>query len=126
LLVLVVDDDADARELLVTILKQCKAEVAVASSADDAIKILDQLEPNVIISDVEMPREDGYGFIRRVRALEDGRKRKIPAAALTAHARVEDRQRALFAGFQTHIAKPVEPAELVAVIASLTGRTRGC
>lgn len=126
LLVLVVDDDADARELLVTILKQCKAEVAAAGSADEAIKMLAQLEPDVIVSDVEMPKEDGYGFIRRVRAMEDAGKKKIPAAALTAHARVEDRQRALFAGFQTHIAKPVEPCELVAVIASLAGRTRGC
>lgn len=121
--VLVVDDDTDARELLFTILKQCGAEVKIAGSADEAIRILDEVEPDVIVSDVEMPRVDGYSFIRKVRSMDDTRKRRIPAAALTAHARVEDRQRALFAGFQAHIAKPVEPAELVAVIASLTGRT---
>lgn len=124
LLVMVVDDDADARELLVTILKQCKAEVAVAGSAAEALRMLEELEPGVIVSDVEMPEEDGYGFIRKVRAMNDDSKRKIPAVALTAHARVEDRQRALFAGFQTHIAKPVEPSELIAVIASLSGRIR--
>jgi len=123
LLVLIVDDDTDARELLFTILKQCGAEVAVAGSADEAIEMLGQLEPDAIISDVEMPGEDGYSFIRRVRSMDDADSKKIPAAALTAHARVEDRQRALFAGFQAHIAKPVEPSELVAVIASLTERT---
>jgi len=120
LTVLVVDDDADARELLTAILEHHSAKVVTASSAGEAYQTLESLRPDVIISDVGMPGEDGYSLIRNVR-LKEARERHgwKPAIALTAHARVEDRLRALSAGYQAHVAKPVEPAELVAVIASL-------
>ena len=118
--VLVVDDDADARELLRAILEQRGAHVTTAASAAQAYETLEWLKPDVIISDIGMPGEDGYSLIRNVR-LKEARERDgwKPAIALTAHARVEDRLRALSAGYQAHVAKPVEPAELVAVIASL-------
>jgi PAS domain S-box-containing protein len=118
--VLVVDDDADARELLSAILEHRSAQVTTAASAAQAYETLEWLKPDVIISDIGMPGEDGYSLIRNVR-LKEARERHgwTPAVALTAHARVEDRLRALSAGYQAHVAKPVEPAELVAVIASL-------
>ena len=77
----------------------------------------------MLISDIGMPEEDGYSLIRKVRGAESGLGERIPAIALTAYARVEDRVRALHAGFQVHVPKPVEPVELIAVVASLTGRT---
>jgi PAS domain S-box-containing protein len=119
--VLVVDDEPDARALLVTILESCKARVTAVASARAALKRLRKEPPDVLISDIGMPDEDGYALIRQVRALEpDGRK--LPAVALTAYARLEDRTRVLMAGFQTHIGKPVEPVELLAVVASLLNR----
>jgi PAS domain S-box-containing protein len=120
--VLVVDDEADARQLLVAVLAQCKAEVTTVASVAEALEALEQLRPDVLVSDIEMPGEDGYSLIRKLRAMEAERGGHIPAAALTAHARVEDRMRALSAGYEMHVAKPVEPAELVMVIASLAGR----
>ena len=117
--VLVLDDEADARGLLKVILEECKAEVTTVASAAEAYETLERLNPDVIVSDIGMPVEDGYSFMRNVRAREVGAQRRIPAVALTAHARVEDRLRALSAGYQVHVAKPIEPAELVAVIASL-------
>jgi PAS domain S-box-containing protein len=118
--ILVVDDEADARDLLTVILEERKAEVTTVASPAEAYETLEWLKPDVIISDIGMPGEDGYTFIRNVR-VKEARERQgwRPAIALTAHARVEDRLRALSAGFQAHVAKPVEPAELVAVIASL-------
>ena len=118
--ILVVDDEADARELLKVILETRKAEVTTVASAAEAYETLEWLRPDVIISDIGMPGEDGYSLIRNVR-LKEAQKRQgwKPAIALTAHARVEDRLRALSAGYQAHVAKPVEPTELVAVIASL-------
>lgn len=118
--ILVVDDEADARDLLTTILEECQAQVTTAASPTEAYETLEWLRPDVIISDIGMPGEDGYSFIRNVR-IKEARERQgwRPAVALTAHARVEDRLRALSAGYQAHVAKPVEPAELVAVIASL-------
>ena len=80
--------------------------------------------PDVILSDIEMPDEDGYTFIRRVRALSRAQGGEVPAAALTAYARTEDRMQALLSGFQLHLPKPVQPVELAAVVASLAGRTR--
>jgi PAS domain S-box-containing protein len=120
LAVLVVDDDPDARDLLKAILEERKAQVTTVASAAEAYETIEWLRPNVIISDIGMPGEDGYSLIRNVR-LKEARDRQgwKPAIALTAHARVEDRLRALSAGYQAHVAKPVEPAELVAVIASL-------
>ncbi|MDT7603978.1 MAG: hypothetical protein QOF61_1975, partial [Acidobacteriota bacterium] len=120
--VLVVEDDADSRELLMTVLKQCHAEVVAVAGADAAMRALEGWRADVIVSDIEMPGEDGYSLLRRLRQLPAERGGEIPAAALTAYARPEDRMRALMAGFQIHIPKPVEPAELVAVVASLAGR----
>ena len=122
--VLVLDDEADARGLLKVILEECQAEVTTVASAAEAYETLEWLSPDVIISDIGMPFEDGYSFMRKVRAREAGTQNRIPAVALTAHARMEDRLRALSAGYQVHVAKPIEPAELVAVIASLLGPKR--
>jgi PAS domain S-box len=119
--VLVLDDEADARGLLKVILEECQAEVTTVASAAEAYKTLEGLSPDVIISNIGMPFEDGYTFMRNVRAKEAGTQSRIPAVALTAHARVEDRLRALSAGYQVHV---IEPAELVAVIASLLGPKR--
>jgi PAS domain S-box-containing protein len=120
--VLLVEDEPDSREMLVVVLTQCRAEVRAVSNAADALSQLEQWLPDVLISDIEMPGEDGYALIRKVRGLPPERGGRIPAAALTAYARAEDRMRALLAGFQLHVPKPVEPAELAAVIASLAGR----
>ncbi|HKY06151.1 MAG TPA: ATP-binding protein, partial [Blastocatellia bacterium] len=121
--VLVVDDDADARELLSVILGQCGALVTPVGSVAEALDEIEKVRPNILLSDIEMPDEDGYLLIRRLREREQKNGFRIPAAALTAHARVEDRMRALSAGFDTHVAKPVEPVELITVIASLARRT---
>jgi signal transduction histidine kinase/ActR/RegA family two-component response regulator len=125
--ILVVDDEADTRALLIYALEASGAEVVAAASADEAISALTKslIPMDVLISDIGMPDEDGYTLLRRVRALEKEQGGKIPAVALTAYARTEDRRAALLAGFQFHIAKPVEPGELIAVIANLTGRTGG-
>ena len=120
--VLVVEDEPDGRRLLATILGRCHAEVLTVASAAEALDALERLSLDVLISDIEMPGEDGYSLIRKVRAKKDSLYRRIPAAALTAHAAVADRMRALSAGFDIHLPKPVEPAELVAVIASLASR----
>jgi PAS domain S-box-containing protein len=119
---LVVDDERDTRELLVLMLSGFGAEVESCASAVEALDLIARAKPDVIISDIEMPGEDGYDFIRRVRKLDARRARNTPAVALTAYARAEDRMRALAAGFQMHVSKPVEPAELAVVIASLAER----
>ena len=120
--VLVVDDEADTRELLSVGVGRCGAEVVTAGSAREALEVIEGGRPDLLISDIGMPGEDGYELIRKVRALPAGRGGKIPAIALTAYARTEDRLRALRAGYQSHIAKPVELAELLAVMASLVRR----
>ncbi|QDV38218.1 PAS domain S-box protein [Tautonia plasticadhaerens] len=119
--VLVLDDEPDARQIIRRVLSECEAEVALASSAAEALELVEGFRPDVIVSDIGMPDQDGYDFMRQVR--EKRNFRDLPAAALTAFARPEDRKQALLAGFQTHVAKPVDPAELVAVVASLAGRT---
>jgi PAS domain S-box-containing protein len=119
--VLVVDDEPDAQQVIRRVLEACKAEVALATSATAALELLGPFRPDVIVSDIGMPEQDGYDLIRQVRARYSAKQ--IPAAALTAFARTEERKRALLAGFQTHIAKPVDPAELTAAVASLAGRT---
>jgi CheY-like chemotaxis protein len=121
--ILVVDDDADTRDMVSAILKSQGAQVDVAGSAADALAALPGARPDILVSDVEMPGQDGYELIRKVRRLSAEAGGKVPAAALTAYARPEDRMRALMAGFQIHVPKPVQPAELVAVVASLAGRT---
>jgi signal transduction histidine kinase len=120
--VVAVDDDADARKLLEVVLTHSEAEVTVVATAAEAVEAVRRLRPDVLLSDIEMPGEDGYSLITRVRALGPEEGGNTPAAALTAYARVEDRTRALRAGFQQHLPKPVEPAELVAVVANLAGR----
>jgi CheY-like chemotaxis protein len=120
--VLVVDDEPGARELLLTILTHSGAEVATGSSASEALAELARFKPDVLISDIEMPAQDGYSLIRQLRLLEDDLGQRIRAVALTAHARTEDRLQAFAAGFDTHVSKPVEPAELVTVVASLARR----
>ena len=121
--VLVVDDEADGLELLRTILAQCGAQVTVAANAREALEALAQAPFDVLVSDIRMPEEDGYALLRKVRALDPERGGRIPALALTAYTRIEDREAALSAGFQRHAAKPIEPAELAAAVASLAGRT---
>jgi CheY-like chemotaxis protein len=120
--VLVVDDEADTRELIGEVLKECGSEVITSRSAAEALVALEQHQPDVLISDLGMPDEDGYSLISKIRALPSERGGQIPAAALTAYARVEDRLRVLRSGFQFHLPKPVDSAELVTVVASLAGR----
>jgi CheY-like chemotaxis protein len=121
--VLVVDDEPDARALLRRLLEDCQATVFGAGSAEEAALIVESKRPDVIVSDIGMPGEDGYTLIHRVRSLPANRGGNTPAVALTAYARSEDRVTAILAGFQHHISKPVEPAELIAVVASAANRT---
>jgi len=122
--VLVVDDEVDTRELLTVILRQSGAEVRAVSSTSQGIEVFKEWRPDVLVSDIGMPERDGYELIHELRALKPEQGRDTPAIALTAYARSEDRLKALRSGFQSHVAKPVEPAELVATIAGLA-RTYG-
>jgi PAS domain S-box-containing protein len=117
--ILIVDDEEDARELLVAVLEKCGAVVASAGGAAEALEKIRSEKPDVLVSDIGMPVEDGYSLIRKVRALGYESGANIPAAALTAYARAEDRRKALDAGYMMHVPKPVEPAELVSVVANL-------
>ena len=117
--VLVVDDEVDTREWIVTILKQSGAEAKAVGSVGEALEALENFKPDVLVSDIGMPGEDGYTLIRKIRQLEPETGGRIPAVALTGYARVEDYRAALAAGFQLHVAKPIRAAELIAVIASL-------
>jgi signal transduction histidine kinase/DNA-binding response OmpR family regulator len=120
--VLVVDDEPDARELIKRLLAESRAKVFVAGSVPEALSLLDRQIFHVMVSDIGMPDQDGYDLIREIRARGHASK-DLPAVALTAFARIEDRRRAMLAGFQVHISKPVDPDELTAVVASLVGRT---
>ncbi len=122
--VLVVDDEPDARELIRRVLAGSGARVVVAGSASEALDQIEEGQFDLLVSDIGLPETDGYDLIRQVRA-RGIPARDLPAAALTAFARSEDRRRALLAGFQVHVSKPVDPDELVAVVASLVGRTGG-
>ena len=117
--VLVVDDEPDTRELLLVLLTQYGASVRTANSAAEALEELGSWRADVLVSDIGLPREDGYAFIRKVRSLAPEAGGQIPAIALTAHASPEDRIRAISGGYQRYVRKPVEPAELVALVASL-------
>jgi CheY-like chemotaxis protein len=123
--VLVVDDEPDALALVTRLLEHCDARVTTATTAAEAMEKLQLEQPDVLVSDVGMPNEDGYAFIRRVRLLPRERGGAVPAIALTAYARAEDRMKAIRAGFQMHVPKPVEPAELITMVASLAGRSGG-
>lgn len=117
--ILVVEDEDDARELLLHVLGPCKIHALTAASVSEALAKVESERPDIIVSDIGLPEEDGYAFIRKLRALPPNRGGRTPAIALTAYARVEDRTKALASGFNTHVPKPVEPAELVAALASL-------
>jgi PAS domain S-box-containing protein len=121
--VLVVDDDRDGLDLLSVVLTNAGAETRTSVSVAAALETLEQWPADVVVSDVEMPEEDGYALVRRLRALDARRARRTPTVALTAHGRAEDRRAALAAGFNLHLAKPIDPVELVLVIANLLGRT---
>ncbi len=123
--ILVVDDELDAREMVRRILSDHGAAVKVAASAAEALQLFPLVRPHVFITDIGMPEEDGYSAIRKVRELSPNEGGAVPAIALTAFARAEDREHALTGGFQTHLAKPVEPSELVAAVANLAGRSLG-
>jgi CheY-like chemotaxis protein len=120
--VLVVEDEPDARNLLSLTLMSYEAEVRDCASAAEALQILDEWRPDVLVSDIGMPVEDGYELMRKVRAREPERGGLVPALALTAYARAEDARLALEAGYQAHVPKPVDPDELATVVASLAGR----
>ncbi len=119
--VLLVEDNPDTLDMLRFIFDESGAEVIAATSVDEALDALDRFSPDALVSDIAIPERDGYDLIREVRAREPERGGKIPAVAVTAYARAEDRVRALAAGFQMHVAKPIDPDELIAVVASLTG-----
>jgi CheY-like chemotaxis protein len=120
--ILIVDDELDALEYFSAVLRHCGGEVVAVTSAREALAALDQSVPDVLISDIGMPGEDGYALIQKVRARPAERGGRVPAVALTAYARSEDRMRALAAGFQMHLPKPCEPQELTMIVASLGGR----
>jgi len=120
--ILIVEDDADTREMLKTILERCGATVTAAESSNAALAEISHRIPDVLISDIGMPGESGYELIKKIRSLDPDLGGRVPAVALTAYAGAADRRRALLAGFQTHLAKPVEPDELLAVVASLSNQ----
>ena len=119
---LVVEDDDDARALVEKVLESQGATVKTVPSAREALDVLGKDRVDVLLSDIEMPGTDGYELIRELRQRPSQQGGSVPAAALTAYARTEDRLRALRAGFQLHLAKPVQPSELVTVVASLAAR----
>ena len=121
--ILVVDDEQDTRELIRELLADAGARVDAAASADGAMRLLRAARYDALVSDIGMPGEDGYSLLRRLRAMGPGQGGATPAVALTAYAAPEDRLRALQAGFGMHLAKPVDPAELLASIADLVLRS---
>lgn len=122
--VLVVDDERDTRDFLRTALERCGARVRLAASAREALLLFAERPPQLLVSDIGMPEEDGYSLIQKVRRLAPEAGGEIPAVAITAYARSEDRTRALRSGFNNHVPKPVEPVELLAVIAAVSQRVR--
>ena len=120
--ILVIDDEPDARALVKRLLEDCDALVTSTGSVNEAVRLIETGNFDVLVSDIGMPGEDGYSLIRRVRQLDKGKGGDIPAIALTAYARAEDRVKAVAAGFQMHVAKPVEPVELVTMVAGVAGR----
>jgi CheY-like chemotaxis protein len=120
--VVLVDDDPDAVELAATILRGAGANVHTCRSAAEALDAVQAWRPDVLVSDIEMPGEDGYALIRRVRTLPAGEGGTTPAIALTAYGRTQDRALSLAAGYSMHVPKPVDPGELTAIVASLAGR----
>ena len=122
--VLVIENEPDSRDLFTLLLQESGADVTAAASAGEALALLDTRTVDVIVADIGLPDEDGYAFIRQVRAREAGGPHHVPALALTAYARAEDRDRALASGYQMHVAKPVEPDQFIAAVASLARHAR--
>ncbi len=120
--ILVVDDEADSRDLVSAILTRCGSEVQCCESAEEALKSFRSWKPDLLVSDIGMPNEDGYDLIKKLRKQRLKLAKEIPAIALTAYATDDDRARTLAAGFQLHIAKPIEPKALVRSIAGAVGR----
>jgi CheY-like chemotaxis protein len=120
--ILVVEDEADSREIISTVLREWGADVAAAAAARDALRALDDGTPDVLVSDIGMPDMDGFELIRAVRKRSPGAGGKVPAIALTAYAEPESRQSALDAGFDEHVPKPAEPRQLLQAVARLAGR----
>jgi CheY-like chemotaxis protein len=120
--VLVVDDEEGGREITAAILVEAEAKVRTAATASEALKLMDDWQPEVLAADIVMPGVDGYQFIRRVRARSSQNGGNVPAAALTAYARIQDRFCVLSAGYQMHVPKPIQPEGLVTVVASLAKR----
>jgi len=120
--ILLVDDDADTLEMMTTALTGRRAKVTAVGTVSEAMKAIKNRRPDVLVSDIAMPEEDGYGLIAKVRSLEANGHRPIPAVAITAYAKDEDRDRALISGFQSYLAKPVELTELISVIARAAKR----
>ena len=120
--VLVVDDDLTARQVVATLLARAGATVREAASAVEALRVIEEAVPHVLVSDLEMPGEDGYSLVRKVRALSESDGGRTPALAVTAYARETDRAKALEAGFQDHLPKPLDSASLVGAVARLAGR----
>jgi len=118
-----VDDDADGFDLTTVMLTNSGAQVKTAVSVAAALDVLESWPADVLVSDIEMPGEDGYELLRRIRAKERGGRTRLPALALTAYGRPEDRRRTLAAGYNLHLAKPIDPSELVLAVANLVGRT---
>jgi CheY-like chemotaxis protein len=118
-----VDDEPDVRELLTVAIQESGAEAIAVESASEALKVLDKSQPDVLVSDIGMPLEDGYTLIRQVREREAKQGGLLPAVALTAYVREEDSNNAIASGFQKHMSKPVDTTQLVRVVASLVGRT---
>jgi CheY-like chemotaxis protein len=119
--VLLVDDDADTLQILSVMLADSKATVQTAASVREALEVLEWYQPDIVVSDLAMPGEDGYSLIRQLRALESENGKQTPTVALTSYVRVEDRTHALTAGFNMFVPKPVQPDELITAIANLTG-----
>lgn len=122
---LIVDDEADAREVMRFMLERSGAQVRTADSAAQALDAIREERPDLLISDIGMPAEDGYVLVRRLRAMEEGLGRRLPAIALTAYASEEDTRRALTAGFDAHLSKPVDPVRLIDIAAGLATSRRG-
>jgi PAS domain S-box-containing protein len=122
--VLVVDDEPDARDLIAELLRYCNVQVSIADAAAPALAIVAGERPDVIVSDIGMPGDDGYDLVRSIRKLGPDAGGRTPAIALTAYARIEDRTKALLAGFNAHVPKPIDPSELIVAIAHVAGRLK--
>jgi CheY-like chemotaxis protein len=117
--ILIVDDDADSLDMLKAVFERYEADVSVAPAADEALAILLRRKPDLVISDIAMPEADGYSLIRKIRSLQPEQGGSVPAIALTAYARPEDASLALSAGFQKHLAKPINPPELLSAVTEI-------